>query len=120
MADGSDRRAGRWLPVCSINRLTDAGIVPVRVAAVDLILIADAGRVVACERACPHEQADLARGRVVHGRLACPRHAASFSLDDGTISQGWPSRPLKLYPVRIERGEICIDAFAIGATGPTL
>lgn len=84
-----------------------------RVAGVDLALIVDGGVVAACERACPHEQADLACGRVVGGRLACPRHDASFSLVDGTISDGWPSRPLRLYPVRAERGEVFINAASL-------
>ncbi|MET0676313.1 MAG: Rieske (2Fe-2S) protein, partial [Bradyrhizobium sp.] len=69
--------------------------------------------VVACERACPHEQADLAIGHVAQGRLFCPRHAASFDLGDGSMSPGWPSPGLRLYPVRIERGEVLIAAVAL-------
>jgi len=109
--------AEHWLPVCAISRLAADGIVAVRVAGVDLVLVSDQGRVVACERACPHEQADLAGGRVTGGRLLCPRHAASFNLDDGTISQGWPSRPLRLYSMRVERGEVLIEAGTLKRTG---
>ncbi len=107
------RSREQWLPVCSLPRLAEAGIVAVRVAGVDLALVSVGGVVSACERACPHEQADLACGRVVNGRLACPRHDASFSLVDGAISDGWPSRPLRLYPVRVERGEVFINAAAL-------
>lgn len=110
---GLAKAADQWLPVCSLPRLTAAGIVAVRVAGVDVALIADGGVVTACERACPHEQADLACGRVVNGRLACPRHDASFSLVDGAISDGWPSRPLRLYPVRVERGEVFINVASL-------
>jgi 3-phenylpropionate/trans-cinnamate dioxygenase ferredoxin component len=105
--------AEQWLPVCAINRLAADRMVAVRVAGIDLVLVSDRGRVVACERACPHEQADLAGGCVTGGRLRCPRHAASFSLDDGAISSGWPSRPLRLYPVRVEHCEVFIDAGAL-------
>ncbi len=112
-ATGLARPQDQWLPVCSLPRLITAGIVAIRVAGVDLALISDGGAVSACERACPHEQADLACGRVVNGRLACPRHDASFSLVDGAISDGWPSRPLRLYPVRVERGEVFINAAAL-------
>lgn len=110
---GVARSQDQWFPVCSLPRLTAEGIVAVRVAGVDLALISDGGMVSACERACPHEQADLACGRVVNGRLTCPRHDASFSLIDGAISDGWPSRPLRLYPVRVERGEVLINAAAL-------
>jgi len=86
-------RASRaeWLTVGRLEELIAKRLVAVRVADVDLLLIADAGRVVACERACPHEQADLACGRLKDGRLVCPHHAASFSLADGSVSPGFRS-----------------------------
>ncbi|WP_235884458.1 Rieske 2Fe-2S domain-containing protein [Bradyrhizobium frederickii] len=61
------------------------------------------GEDTACERACPHEQADLGRGHVAAGRRFCPRHAASFDLRDGPISSGWPSPPLRLSGARHDR-----------------
>ena len=82
-------------------------------AGVDLILVWNEGRAVACERMCPHEQADLSLGHLSRGRLCCPRHAASFDLRDGQISYGWPSRPLRLYSVRISDDQVWIDAGAI-------
>ncbi|GLR94111.1 MULTISPECIES: Rieske (2Fe-2S) protein [Bradyrhizobium] len=102
MGDGAG-----WVPVCGLDRLKAETIV--RVAARDLIVIWNEGKVVACERACPHEQADLALGQVAAGRLRCPRHAASFDLRDGAITAGWPSRPLRLYPVRITGGQVWIE-----------
>jgi nitrite reductase/ring-hydroxylating ferredoxin subunit len=75
-----------------------------------VLLIWDGDRAVACERACPHEQADLRHGRLSSGRLVCPRHAASFDLDDGSISAGWPTRPLRIYPVRIADDQVWVDA----------
>jgi len=92
-----------------LQRLADRGILSVRVNAADLLLGRDGERVIACERACPHEQADLSRGRIVDGRLLCPRHLASFDLCDGHISAGWPSRPLQLYRVEVRDGQIWID-----------
>jgi 3-phenylpropionate/trans-cinnamate dioxygenase ferredoxin subunit len=83
------------------------------VTGVDLILVWNEGRAVACERFCPHEQADLSFGHLAAGRLFCPRHAASFDLRNGQISYGWPSRPLRLYPVRITDDQVWIDAGAI-------
>ncbi|HEU0147597.1 MAG TPA: Rieske (2Fe-2S) protein [Bradyrhizobium sp.] len=103
----------RWLPVCSLNRLIAEGLVSVRVAGVDLVLIWTDNHAVACERACPHEQADLAAGHVANGRLFCPRHAASFNLRSGAMSPGWPSRGLRLYPVEVVNGEVVVDATAL-------
>jgi 3-phenylpropionate/trans-cinnamate dioxygenase ferredoxin subunit len=107
---------GKWLPVCGLSRLISQTIVCARVSGVDLILVWNEGRAVACERVCPHEQADLSLGHLAGGRLFCPRHAASFDLQNGWISYGWPSRPLRIYPVRIVDDQICIDAEAIASS----
>ncbi|QOZ10539.1 Rieske (2Fe-2S) protein [Bradyrhizobium sp. CCBAU 51765] len=96
-----------WIAVCDLDRLKAETIV--RVPGRDLLVIWNEGNVVACERACPHEQADLALGQVTAGRLKCPRHAASFDLRDGAISAGWPSPPLRLYPARIMGEKIWIE-----------
>ncbi|GJD86630.1 MULTISPECIES: Rieske (2Fe-2S) protein [Methylobacterium] len=79
--------------------LEAGGPVPVLAGGHHLILVRDAGRIVAAERACPHEGADLALGHCVRGRLRCPRHRASFDLRDGSVSPGWSFRPLRLFPV---------------------
>ena len=112
------REDARWVEVMSLERLADHSIVCARVNAVDMLLVCDGERVFACERACPHEQADLSLGRVADGRLLCPRHFASFDLNDGHISAGWPSRPLRRYPTRIVDGRVWVDAAEIeSATG---
>jgi 3-phenylpropionate/trans-cinnamate dioxygenase ferredoxin component len=103
----------KWMPVCGLNRLISQTIVCVRVTGIDLILLWNDGRAVACERMCPHEQADLGLGRLSGGRLFCPRHAASFDLHNGRISYGWPSRPLRIFPVRISDDQVWIDAQAV-------
>jgi 3-phenylpropionate/trans-cinnamate dioxygenase ferredoxin component len=106
---------GRWVAVCPSDRLAHQAIVCVRVESIDLLLICDGDRIFACERSCPHEQADLSWGRVADGRLFCPRHLASFDLCDGTVSAGWSTRALQSYPARIADGQVWIDAEAVKA-----
>ena len=101
---------GSWTAVCPVSSLVEQIFVCAKIRGTEVLLIWDKDRAIACERACPHEQADLGRGRLSNGRLLCPRHAASFDLDDGSISAGWPSRPLRIYPVRIAGGQVWIDA----------
>ena len=103
----------RWVEVLPLERLADQGIVSVRVESVELLLVRDGERIIACERVCPHEQADLSLGRIKDGRLFCPRHFASFDLDDGQVSAGWPSRRLRRYPAKTGNGRIWIDAAAV-------
>jgi 3-phenylpropionate/trans-cinnamate dioxygenase ferredoxin component len=101
----------QWRPACALSRLMEHSIICARVSGIDMIVMWNDGEVVACERVCPHEQADLSLGRVSSGRLFCPGHAASFDLRDGRISQGWPSRPLRIYPVRIAEGQVWINVW---------
>jgi len=108
----------QWISTCSLNRLIERTILCTRVAGVDLILIWNGGRAVACERTCPHEQADLGLGHLSMGRLFCPRHAASFDLVHGRISDGWPSRPLRIYPVQIAKDQVWVDAEAVRTSSP--
>jgi len=94
--------------VCSVADTVDRAILPVQAGDLQLLIIRDDNRLVACERACPHEQADLALGRCANGKLFCPRHFAWFDLANGAISAGWPSRALKLFPVIVRDGEIAV------------
>jgi len=106
---------GKWVAACSLDRLSERGIVCVRVEGIDLIVLRNGDAIHAFERACPHEQADLGQGRVADGRLFCPRHQASFDLNNGAITPGWPSRDLRRYSVRIEAAQVWID---VGVVGP--
>jgi 3-phenylpropionate/trans-cinnamate dioxygenase ferredoxin subunit len=96
------------IAVCGVQASIDAPILPVRAGDQQLLIVRDGDRIVACERACPHEQADLALGRCSGGKLFCPRHYASFDLRDGTVSAGWTVRPLRLYPVTVRAREIFV------------
>jgi 3-phenylpropionate/trans-cinnamate dioxygenase ferredoxin component len=102
-----------WIAICALDRLAHQAIVCVRLEAIHLLLVRDGDDVFACERACPHEQADLSLGRVTDGRIFCPRHYASFDLRDGIVSPGWSTPALRRYPVRISDGKIWVDAGAV-------
>lgn len=79
--------------------LGDRDLLPVTEGGRQLLLVRAGARIVAAERACPHEGADLALGRCVAGRLLCPRHQASFDLRDGAVSPGWSFRALRLFAI---------------------
>ncbi|WP_336489437.1 Rieske (2Fe-2S) protein [Methylobacterium nigriterrae] len=105
----------RWLPAGRLEALDARPILPVLVEGRPLILVRDGGRIFAAERACPHEGADLARGRCSEGRLLCPHHLAWFRLEDGAVSPGWSFRPLRTYPVRTLGGVIEVDLGRAGS-----
>ena len=98
-----------WVAVSTAERLLGQSMICATARGVALLVIRDGDRLYACERACPHEQADLGLGRVTGGQLHCPRHQAWFDLADGRISPGWTSRALRRYAVRIADGEVQVD-----------
>ena len=108
----ADDRA-RWVFVCDRERLAAQTIVCVTVAGIGILLIQDDDTIIACERSCPHEQADLGRGHVAGRRLHCPHHRASFSLETGDISPGWQSRSLRRFPVRYDDTQVWVDSQAV-------
>ncbi|BAT61444.1 anthranilate 1,2-dioxygenase ferredoxin subunit [Variibacter gotjawalensis] len=104
-----------WRDACDADALADA-IKTVQVAGTELLLIRNGNDIVACERACPHEFADLSYGHVAEGRIHCPHHRASFDLADGTVSQGWSCRDLRLFPARVADGKVWVDASDIATS----
>lgn len=109
MSDAPLSVAETWIAAATTDRLKRRPIVAVRVGGIDLILVREGSRLHACERACPHEQADLCSGHVADGRVHCPRHLASFGLEDGRISPGWQCRDLRRYKVRVAGGMVWVD-----------
>lgn len=110
----------RWVAVCPVEATTRRSVLPVRVDETDLVIVREKGKLRAFERACPHEQADLAHGRCVDGKLFCPRHFAWFYLQDGRASSGWGMRALRCYPVRVLGGQVLVNAAALGSPGTSL
>lgn len=104
----------RWVAACSLDETVGRPLLPVRVGGQQLLIVRDGEDLHCCERACPHEQADLAQGRCSHGILFCPRHLAWFRLTDGQVSPGWSFRPLRILPVRVADGQVLVDATGFG------
>jgi 3-phenylpropionate/trans-cinnamate dioxygenase ferredoxin component len=113
-----DASESHFIVVAALDRLSDGAFLRVMVEGHGLVLARDGITVYAFQGTCPHEQTDLAQGRIEDGRLICPRHLASFALSDGQASRGWKLDALKLYPVRIEAGEIAVDAEAVRRNPP--
>jgi len=96
---------------------------PVQAAGHDLLLARVGDRYYAAERRCPHLGGDLVAGRLEATVVTCPRHGSQFDLEDGRVVRwtNWTGpklalarrlkrpRPLKTYPVRIEKGRVLVE-----------
>jgi NAD(P)H-dependent nitrite reductase small subunit len=63
--------------------------------------------VYAIQNTCPHQQGDLADGRIKDGKIYCPLHQWSFDLVSGRYSLDNESA-LKTYPVIIRNDSVFI------------
>ena len=60
----------------------------------------------AYENRCTHAATRLDTGRLKACAIACPLHGARFDLRDGSVCSGPATRPLRSFPVRLERGRV--------------
>ncbi|MBZ9772410.1 Rieske 2Fe-2S domain-containing protein [Mesorhizobium sp. CO1-1-8] len=108
-----------WVAVAGVDEIPEGGICPIELEGFELLLIRNQGTVLAVQRLCPHDFADLVKGEVRDCRLYCSRHSASFSLVDGSVGGGWLVRDLKIYHARQVHEQIWIDAADVRANPPT-
>jgi nitrite reductase/ring-hydroxylating ferredoxin subunit len=58
---------------------------------------------------CTHDGAPLGQGELDGNEIECPRHGARFDVTDGRATCMPAITPVRVYPVRVENGEIQIQ-----------
>lgn len=71
-----------------------------------VLLCRSAAGIHAMDEVCPHQTLSLDGGRVRGTSIICPHHGARFSLEDGRSMSPLTPKPLTLYPVTEEGGEL--------------
>ena len=101
-----------WISVGMLDDLMDRK--PFLVAANgDAVLLLKADdQVFAIGNQCTHQGAGLDRGVVkIAGSVrtvTCPAHGSVFRLDDGTVMRPPATKPVPVYDVRVEDGQIFV------------
>lgn len=81
----------------------------------DVVLFHLEDGVFAIAAACPHQRGPLDKGTYANGLLTCPWHNWQFDVRTGVSPGGSRART---FPVRIEAGQILVDAGAPLAKPP--
>ena len=97
-----------WVNVARVDAVQSARLMEVEAGGHALLLIDLDGAIHATAAVCPHHQAWLSMGGIKGDVILCPRHAGSFDIVTGEQRSGPPCDPLRIYPVRIEDGEILV------------
>jgi 3-phenylpropionate/trans-cinnamate dioxygenase ferredoxin subunit len=106
----TDQQAtGVFTKVCTLDDLPDVGAVCVDVDG-QLIAIArdSAGDVHAIDDTCTHENVSLSEGEVEDGEIECWLHGSRFDLTTGAPTGLPATRPVNVYPVRIEGDDVLV------------
>jgi glutamate synthase domain-containing protein 2/nitrite reductase/ring-hydroxylating ferredoxin subunit len=101
-----------WQPVCMLTDLEAGRGREVRVNGRPLALFLDDTTVYALEDRCPHREGQISAGHVEKGEAICPLHGWNFDLATG-VSPYNPNDRIAVYPVRVESGEVFVDADAV-------
>ena len=105
------RREPEWVEAMPLTVLEQAGRKIFKAGGKQIVLFHVDGKVHACNNRCPHEGYPLIEGTVDQAggacRLTCNWHNWKFDLTTGEAMVGGDA--VRLYPVKIEDGEVLVD-----------
>ena len=93
-----------WITVCKVDDLVNGEPLGARINEAEIVVVRTEASVHALAGLCTHDHARLCLGRVANGALVCPRHGATFRLEDGQCQAGFRLAPLERYQTRIIDG----------------
>lgn len=88
------------------------------VGAAELAVVRWAGRVYAMSNYCTHLDCLLSSGRATGDGLLCSCHGSVFDYDTGDPITPPATRPIRVYPVKEEDGEILVHLPADAGAAP--
>lgn len=98
-----------WTKIASLDDIRDGQLLSIDIEEKKLLLTSFQGKIHASDRICTHEDADLSSGFMSSEGVRCPLHLSVFNLDDGKPLNPPATKPLKIYPVKIEGSEVFVE-----------
>lgn len=98
-----------WERLCELSELDDGSMMTRTINGVDvLILKGNEGETLVVPPSCPHMSTALCEGFFDGETLTCAKHLWQWSVVDGS-ARGMAEAPLKLYPSRVQEGELQVE-----------
>lgn len=98
-----------WLTVGKADEIA-AGSVKVVQAGRSRLAVCNVDGAFHCiDDVCTHDGGPLDQGELEGCEIECPRHGARFDVTTGRATRMPAIMPVKVYPVRVENGEIQIQ-----------
>jgi 3-phenylpropionate/trans-cinnamate dioxygenase ferredoxin subunit len=104
------RRAKReFVRVCAVSDVPEEGAVSVVVGDLPIAVVRSQGRLYAIENVCSHENVALSEGEVEDGTIECWLHGSRFNLATGRAIGPPATRPVPVYAVKVEDGDVYVE-----------
>lgn len=98
-----------WVDVCGVEDVFEDRINPYEAGGRRIIITKVGGKLTALDGTCTHEDADLALGFLVDGRITCPLHLSQFDAQTGEVFNPPAERNLPLYPLKTEGARVLVE-----------
>jgi nitrite reductase/ring-hydroxylating ferredoxin subunit len=104
-----------WQRVCSIKDLRDSEPREAKVGGESIAIVRVGDECFAVHDICTHAHAQMSTGFVEGHLIICPLHGASFDLRTGKCIDPPADQDIRCYAVKVEGGDVLIDATGIKA-----
>jgi 3-phenylpropionate/trans-cinnamate dioxygenase ferredoxin subunit len=98
-----------YLKVCSLSELAEDTPKRVEVDGIAVSVVRTDGEVYAINDICSHANVSLSEGEVEDCRIECWLHGSSFDLRTGKPSGLPATKPVPVYPVKIEGDDVLVS-----------
>lgn len=93
---------------CALSDLPAEGVIGVEVGGEPVAVARVAGEIFALRDECSHAEVPLSEGEVYDHTVECWLHGSCFDLRTGRPTGPPASRPVPVYPVKIEGDEVYV------------
>ena len=97
-----------YVRACAVADLPDDGALGVEVQGVPVALVRTGGEVFALHDVCSHEEVPLSEGDIYDHTVECWLHGSCFDLRTGKPTGPPATRPVPIYPVKIDGDDVYV------------
>lgn len=99
-----------WTRIATADQVGEDEAIAVVIGDLKLALFNSGDGFHVTDNICTHQYAMLSEGYVEDGCVECPLHQARFDLKTGAAMCAPATRPIRVYPVKVQGDDILVDA----------
>jgi 3-phenylpropionate/trans-cinnamate dioxygenase ferredoxin subunit len=104
-----------WVRACPLASLPEDQPLHVDIGQCPVCVVRSNGAVYALRDECTHQSVPLSDGEVVDGAIECWLHGSRFDLATGRALSRPATRPVDVYPIRIDDDDVFVRLDVPGA-----